>query len=327
MNDVNEIDEAGLDADDNHHDEAHDEAVSVFAPKPRRKYGKFALGFTALSALVIGGASGGGFVQYIMPHFTASQTQNTVSQQADISALDTKLDAIADENAALKTRLSKLAQDLESVKKTANSTKKISSKPVDLSDIEGRLLKLETAPKPAVSKALPIDPKLVKRLEALQKQGSPALDLSSFETRITQLEEAQPLILDLEEFVAQQKQRQRDVEQKYEGLSGNLKALHERLDKTIIQTDAAQSPAMSLAQPFPKQALLDALETQAQDKPLLKRALGKHIKVKNPSDPATIIDAIEADISQGNMTSAAARYDQLPPKLRVIGSKWRDSVK
>ncbi|MEP1230875.1 MAG: hypothetical protein ABJG88_09390 [Litorimonas sp.] len=315
---MNELNDTVLDADDDNHLEDQNDTFAGDVKTPRRKYGKFALGVTALSALIIGGASGGGFVQYIMPYFGQSQGATAKQQSLDLTPLKAQMQQLTDDNAAAKTRLSKMTQELTAVKKSTKTALKTSLNTEGFSNIEARLKALESSPEPTI-----IDEDLLERLESLQKDGSPALDLSAFEARLTALEEQQPPADILEAFAQQQTQEQVDTDQKIAELSNEVKALRKKINLAKKETKPSQALAAVV---FPKQALLDEITAQAQDKPLLKRALGKHIKVKTPSDPATIIAAIEADIAAGNIPSARTRFDKLSPELRLLATAWRDSV-
>jgi len=158
--------------DSNSYDETPADA-GLEAPKKPRRYGKFALGFTALSALVVGGASGGGFVKYFMPNPAASQAP---SQSVDLGPLKTQIKQLADKNAKLEARLSKVDAGFKNVQASVKETVEKSVKSIDLpvapkidvSGLKSRLNALENAPKPTV-----IDEGLVSRLEALQRAGSP----------------------------------------------------------------------------------------------------------------------------------------------------------
>jgi len=115
-----------------------DNSASVETPK-RKKYGKFVLGFTALSALIIGGASGGGFVQYVMPHIAPSLISEpnhaAVSGGTDLTPLNTEIKQLTDVNTALEKRLIKLEAAFKNFQKNSQAAQASVLKPIDLSDI------------------------------------------------------------------------------------------------------------------------------------------------------------------------------------------------
>jgi len=327
-------DETGLNEalESNSYDETPAEDIVDVAKKPRRKYGKFALGLTALSALVIGGASGGGFVKYLMPASSA----NAPVQNVDLGPLTTQITQLKNKNAKLETQLSNMSASFKTLQGSVKNIKVPDVKAVDLSGLKSRLDALENAPKPA-----PLDEAMLARLEKLQADGSPALDLSAFEARLSELETAassgampEGAKESLQELYDQYVESEEKIEAKIAALSQDLTEMQTRLDALsdiqLTQSKAAlQSSSVSgqaAASAFPKQALLDAVTAQTTDKPFLKRALSKHIKVKDPSSPAGIIDAITADLAEGNIEGAAARFDSLPSHIRSAGQAWRDSL-
>lgn len=330
-------------------DELADEPAER-AKKTHKKYGKFALGFTALSALIIGGASGGGFVQYVMGPLSSHSSLPEAIDLAPLKTQITQLAAtntnLADENARLETRLSNLDSAFEalqaSVEDAAQNIQTPEVQVVDVSGLKSRLDALEGAPKPT-----PINEAVLGRLETLQASGSPALDLSAIEARLAELETAstadnlpEATSKRLQTLYEQQAEAEVKLEGQIAGLSDDLQSVED--DLSDAQTRLAElsgsqvitseeglglKTVQAAGLPFPKQALLDALAAQTQKKPLLKRALSKHIKVKDPSAPAVIIDRIVADLEAGKLAAAAERFDSLPPEIRSAGSVWRDSLK
>jgi len=310
-----------------------DNSASVETPK-RKKYGKFVLGFTALSALIIGGASGGGFVQYVMPHIAPSLISEpnhaAVSGGTDLTPLNTEIKQLTDVNTALEKRLIKLEAAFKNFQKNSQAAQASVLKPIDLSDITLRLDKLEdTLDAPS------IDEGLLTRLEALQDDGSPALDLSAIEVRLDALEttnETDEIFSVVQENLQNLYDKQAQTYTQITALSGDLESIQVQLEDAqaaMSETKLSAAELLSVSAaglPFPKQALLDAVDAQAQKKPLLKRALGKHIKIKDPSDPSVIIAAIETDLARGNMAAAALRFDSLPPEIQSVASAWRNSL-
>ena len=324
-----------------------DEAVQ----KPRRKYGKLALGFTALSALIIGGASGGGFVRYVMPVFSpAAPAIIAESQSFDLAPLEAQIQRLEEKNTGLETQLSdlKITQSgfqafLEDV---VENIETLEGQNLDVSALSSRLEGLEKA-----SPSVPIDETLIARLEALQERGSPALDLSAVKARLSEIESelesesgyeitseiTSGLALDREKLatlsaeIADLSQTVSAIQDEMSVASLGLKssvdnaALPNGGENTPLKMDSIEKPV--LISPFPKQALLDALSAQAPKKSLLARTLDKHIQVKDPSSPAGIIDKIETDLTQGRIKLALKRFDSLPPNIRRAGRKWRKQFK
>jgi len=322
--------------------ESVDEAIleDETLKKPRRRYGKIALGFTALTALIIGGASGGGFVQYVMPHFVSAEDTETPAEPVNLAPLETQLSqlaaqnkASADKNTRFEARLSALEAAIKrlDIPKAASAQAPVIDKAV-ISDLEARLSQLENAPKPTA-----IDADLLTRLESLQEEGSPALDLSAIETRLAALENSNDntdISAEIDDNFTNIYEKQADSEIKFDGqiaaLTANIQALKTQLDATQtqlsdIRSEQIETP-LSDTLSFPRQALMDAIAAQRANKPLLQRALGKHIKVKDPSDPSVIVNAIETDLAKGDIDTAITRFDNLPPDIRNIASEWRASV-
>ena len=136
-------------------------------PKPRF-VGYKTLGLASLIAALVGTLGGAGISKLLSP------------PTSDLSPLQSKIESVVSENKTLKAQLSRIQRDL---KKTAPAT------PVDLSGLKARLKTLEDT-KPAIieSSAPAIDSDLVARLEALQAEGSDALDLSDILSRVQKLE-------------------------------------------------------------------------------------------------------------------------------------------
>ncbi len=289
--------------------------------KPRRKYGKFALGFTALSALIIGGASGGGFVQYVMPYFTGTKANSpnpNTGPRIDLTPIEAQISRLTDKNTQIDTQISRLEAAYKRLDRLAKDAKPIAADPIDLSGLEIRLDALENAPQ-----ATPIDESLLARLESLQNEGSPALDLSDIEARLAELETqlaSEDIPEPIRELVQDIYEKQTETQLEIEALSDELKTQQAQL------MPSADKPLALAVSDFPKRALLDALSQQSQKQPLLQRTLGKHIKIKDPADPAVLIEAIETALDEGNIEAARAQFDRLPPDIRLAGQAWRDAL-
>jgi len=77
---------------------------------------------------------------------------------------------------------------------------------------------------------------------------------------------------------------------------------------------------------FPKAQLIQAVEDN-QTGGIVEKTLSRHVRVKNPNDPLTLIDGIETDLSEGRLTDAAKKFERLPAPVRSAGQAWYESVK
>jgi len=77
---------------------------------------------------------------------------------------------------------------------------------------------------------------------------------------------------------------------------------------------------------FPKAQLIQAVEDN-QTGGIVEKTLSRHIRVKGPNDPLTLIDGIETDISEGRLSDAAKKFERLPAPVRSAGQAWYESVK
>lgn len=325
-----------------------DTDISTQAPKAgRRKYGKIALGFTALSALIIGGASGGGFVRYVMPILSpAAPTEMAEIKAIDMAPFDTKIHRLTEKNTALEAELASLKTAQAGTKvfleDVVSNIETLDGQGADVLALTSRLEALEKTPI-----AIPIDETLLTRLEALQDEGSQVLDLSAIEARLSAIEGAVQAAKTQADQVSDPVQILEAVQERLELLSENqveiegklaaqiadlsdeIKSMRAAQDAPVLPTnlpsEVSEQQAATIVQ-FPKRALLDALAAQSQtkQKPLLKRALDKHIKIKDPSNPAVIIEMIEKDLAQGDTSSALKAFDSLPLNIRNAGQIWRN---
>lgn len=95
------------------------------------------------------------------------------------------------------------------------------------------------------------------------------------------------------------------------------------------QADTEQQNALDiLIDTFPRAKMLAAVKAQeasSTSKPgWLKRALSKHIKVSDDEtvDPYAAIDAAEAALKGGNITSALEHIAKLNPPVRTSAAEW-----
>ena len=191
----------------------------------------------------------------------------------NISALTTTLEVLKSENKTLKAQVARLQRDIKALPKPAA---------IDLSSIETRLGVLEGA-KPQV-----IDQDLLARLEALNEEGSEALDLSDILSR--------------------------------------LEALETRPVPTApVATVSVQSPN-SVSEPFPKTAVLAAIEASEPSGGWLQRSLKKHISVQSDDNPRYLVELIVQNIKDKNIEAALAAFDKLPAEAKAAGQDWRESA-
>ena len=191
----------------------------------------------------------------------------------NISALMTTLEVLESENKTLKAQVARLQRDIKALPKPAA---------IDLSSIETRLGVLESA-KPQV-----IDQDLLARLEALNEEGSEALDLSDILSR--------------------------------------LEALETRPVPTApVATVYVQSPK-SVSEPFPKTAVLAAIEASEPSGGWMQRSLKKHISVQSDDNPRYLVELIVQNIKDKNIEAALAAFDKLPAEAKAAAKDWRESA-
>ncbi|MGB3456024.1 MAG: hypothetical protein WBG08_01480 [Litorimonas sp.] len=178
---------------------------------------------------------------------------------------------------------------------------------VDLSPLERRLDALEA--RPQVEDVIGGD--VVDRLEALQREGFVIPDLTEFpdtdamEARLSALEGR------VEEVGAVAE-------------SASLAAL-DRPAPVIVAPDAAVPEPdidMSRLPRFPAQALRNGAAELAGSG-LLRRTLSRHVRVRGEDSPDRLIDAIEADLSEGRPRAALTKFDRLPDRLKTLARGWR----
>lgn len=272
----------------------------MIEPKLKRgvSYPIFLLGLLLTAAL---GAAGGGAIAY----YLKSDPVNLSPLQSDLSRL----------NAAV--------SELEN-RPQVKAAPPVNIPKVDLSGLEARLEALETAPATTLPE---IDPVLLTRLEALQAKGSDALnltalDLTAMEQRIDALETA-----GVSEDVRAELQEIYERVAEWEIRLDNLQTDISQAEAAIVAADPIARPPAQSALPFPKAALLAAAKDQPAQGGFFKRAMNKHIQVKDEDNPAVMIDAMEAALSRGDIDTAKAKFDQLPSTIRSAGQDWRNSLK
>jgi len=148
-------------------EESHSE-VSEGTIKPPKRFGLVAL----LGVAFLSSAFGSSII-WVFSQFKKVPTPDLTPLQTQIEAVNSEAQALAAENKTLKAQLTRLQRDIKS---------RSNSPSIDLAPLEARLKKLEQAAPEA------IDSDLVARLEALQDNGSEALDLSDILERLDTLE-------------------------------------------------------------------------------------------------------------------------------------------
>ncbi len=182
--------------------------------------------------------------------------------------------------------LSSLQNDIANLERAVSQLENKPMPKTDLSRIEARLSALENAPAPTLPD---IDPETLSRLESLQEAGAEWPDMSVIEARLEALE--------------------------------NRPAI-----ETQIVTATPETLSISAPIAFPKEALIEAANNQPVSGGFFKRALSKHVQVKDADHPLVMIDAIETAIADGDLDIAKAKFDALPSTIRSAGQDWRNSL-
>lgn len=268
-----------------------------------------------LTGLLAGllGAAAGGYGAY--EALTRLSPEPVPQAQVDLSPVQSRLDQISD-------RLTKV----ETAAREANARE---IEPVDLSDLEVRLDALESAPNPE------IDPGALTALRDAQADGFQWPDVSALETRLTALETAAETqsapsvpteVMDRIAALETEMETARNAEpvammdpEVMSDLTARLAELENRPPpKPVIERVSILA--------FPKAQMIEAVEDN-QTGGMIEKALSRHIRVKDANDPLTLIDGIEADLSEGRLAAAAKKFERLPSDVQVAGQAWYESVK
>lgn len=293
------------------------EAEPTTQPKPWK-----AFILTGLLASLIG-AGGGGYGVYAGLKAQAPDAAPDVT--ADIKAITTPL------NAKIET-LERRLMTAEAAFRDVTSRPEVTSDPVDLSSIEARLATLETATPSE------IDPAALAALNAAQADGFEWPDTAALETRLTGLETGLLTLADTPspEVLS-------DLMERIQALEARPIAQAPEADLTLMMNEALDTVETRLSvlentKPvapkvtriavlaFPKEALLQAAEDNTEGG-FMKKALSKHVRVKDNDNPLTLIDQIEMDISKGRLEAAAIKFERLPAPVKAAGQAWYESVK
>lgn len=285
---------------------------NVSEPKPRF-VGYKTLGLATLLAAILGTIGGTGLSKF------------TTSSGPDLSLLNSQLETIQSENQALRAQLNQLQQDIKKSKPVAAK--------VDFSGVQSRLKALEqtNAQIIEIQNAGPaIDADLVARLETLQAEGSPVLDLSDINSRLDKIETAASNapsdLADRETFLAQLKSEILADETFLQTLTppaetANIKAVV--ADKSGIGTTLP----VGTVPPFPKLSILKALDEADASLGWVQRTLNKNITVQSEDNPRYLVELIEMDLKSKDYSEALAKFDKLPELAKTAGKDWRNAFK
>jgi len=303
------------DVSDHVTEKGHD--IEEAAVKPSKRFvGYKTLTLASLIAALLGAGGGTAFSKLM------------VGGASDLTSLQSKIEAVQSENDALKAQMMRLQRD---IKKTPTPAK------VDLSGLRSRLQALETAePKLIESASPPIDAELVARLEALQNEGSEALDLSDIIQRLDKLESGQLAFKVNEE--ARRAELLADMKAELaadDTFLQNLGSFQQETSSGSTPTSSPDSTSTTLKPmetakvlpSFPKREILSALDKSDSSKSWIKRTLDKNITVQSEDNPRYLVELIEIDLKNGNLEGAMAKYDKLPSIAKNAGKAWRDAIK
>jgi len=98
----------------------------------------------------------------------------------------------------------------------------------------------------------------------------------------------------------------------------------------LFETEGSEvisAPLATELPPFPKAKILQALDKFDSSKSWIKRTLDKNITVQSEDNPRYLVELIEIDLSEGNLTEALSKYDKLPSIAKSAGKEWRVAIK
>lgn len=276
--------------------EPHTEHDSDSIEEPPSKKGLGIIPVTLLFALAtILGALGGAYgAQYFTP-------------KPDISATDTKINrTIADAEDRLNNQIEGIQSELgtlraETLQLQANQNAVSLPDESQITSLLMRVEALENSPLPRLPE---IDEATLVALQQAQKDGFSWPDVSELKARLSALES-----------------EKQTLQGQVETLANSLITLSENpapatAEPVYIVTDTS----------FPKQALLDAVFKQNEEKGFLSKALSKHIQVRGPNDPVALIETIETALARDDLRAALRAFDALPENIRSVGQNWREAV-
>ena len=296
--------------------ELSDDSITIRAPKTGIGLKTLCLGMLIAAG---GGAVGGSFL---------AKTLAPPAVKTDLTAVENSLKNLSRETASLKTQLSQVQTTAqEAVQASANAVP-VNIGPVEsqLAEIELTLADLETA-LAAKPSGPAIDEDILARLEALQAEGSPALDLSDITQRLETVETA-PNNEDLRELVQDLYERQAELRIALEDATAAMdaSAISAAQQEPAVQASAITVSAAKLAANFPETELIAAIEGLAKPQGWAQRTLNKHISVQSEDDPRSLVAGIKTDLDEGDIQSALAKFDRLPEPVRMAGQAWRAAI-
>jgi hypothetical protein len=151
--------------------------------------------------------------------------------------------------------------------------------------------------------------------------------LSSIEARLGALEGAKPQVIDLDLLARLETLNEEGSEAlDLSDILARLEALETRLVPTApVATVSIQSPK-SVSEPFPRAAILAAIEASEPSGGWLQRSLKKHISVQSDDNPHYLVELIIQNIKDRNIGTALAAFDKLPAEAKAAGQDWRESA-
>lgn len=276
-----------------------DKLVSV---KPR-SVGYKTLGFAALFAAILGSLGGGAISK-----LTATPAKN-------IEPLKTQIETVVTENKSLKAQLLRLEREIK---------KKRPETQANLSEFDQRQKALEDAERQEEKPSVPsIDPELLARLEALQKEGSPAIDLSEFNQRLDKAETKISTFPKYDEDALIAKVKSNLLADATFGKNKMRDVKPESDDN--LPVDDINTPAQPLPE-FPAQAILSALDETQTSGNWLKKTINKRITVQSDDNPRYLVELIQLDLNEKNYSGAVVKFDKLPEEAKVAAQDWRQSI-
>ncbi len=294
--------------------------VEVVAPEAvKRGPGWKAVILTGLLAGLVGAGAGAAALHSVAPKLFAADSTLERQIEAKISMLETRL-AAAETQAAPTTVFDATALEDRLGALEARTTD-------DLSD---RLTALEAMPRPE------IDPDALSALQAAQVDGFDWPDttqieavLISMDERLTELETAEPAgdgdaSLDRDDPILEELRERLTTLETREPAATMPADVMARLAALEATPAPATQPRFVLA--FPKAEMLHAVDANREGG-FMERTLSKHVRVKSEDDPTTLINGIAADISEGDLNAAAAKFERLPAAIQAPGKAWYASVK
>ena len=202
-------------------------------------------------------------------------------------------------------------------------SKTLQSPAVDISPLKTTLDALETENKTLKAQLT----RLQRDIKALPKPA--ALDMTSIESRLEALEGAKPQAID-QDLLARLEALNEEGSEVLDlsDITARIAALETRpvLASTTPANITPNQVEAGSVLPFPKAAILSALETSHPSGGWLKRSLKKHISVQSEDNPRYLVELIVENIEEGNNQAALTAFDKLPSDAKAAGQAWRESL-